>query len=297
MSQPYQQLYEGTDGTGGAKPAADAYAFASPPPHTPNAAATAISFGSEAPRLFDALAAKPEPSDMSAYYSRLPSFVAVESANAHTRTEQRVMMGLCGAQSVCALGFSLLQNVTPDNTESVLLFAASLVVLMSGGIGFAGAWKKSRLALHWFFVSQLWSIAVVITEVLRFARSTESQEVFCSQRSPGHLACGIISSDLIFFLSRAAAGTAAAVIYMSTFYADSLAEALQDELEKEDTMRITKFVWLMQKKTTVGIHRFEDLIHKEFQELVEMGYLKLKPSSPNPKGASPNPKGGASPMS
>ena len=40
-------------------------------------------------------------------------------------------------------------------------------------------------------------------------------------------------------------------------------------------MRITKFIWLMQKKTTVGIHRFEDLIHKEFQELVEMGCARL----------------------
>merc|ERR1712085_153586 len=60
----------------------------------------------------------------------------------------------------------------------------------------------------------------------------------------------------------------------------------QDQLEKEDTLLITKFVWLMQKKTTVGIHRFEDLIHKEFQELVEMGYLKLKPNASKPN--SPN---------
>ena len=67
---------------------------------------------------------------------------------------------------------------------------------------------------------------------------------------------------------------------MSTFYADSLSEALQDELEKEDTMMITKFVWLMQKKTTVGIHRFEDLIHKEFQELVEMGCARHATNSP-----------------
>tara|TARA_B110001452_G_scaffold231018_1_gene207682 strand:+ start:165 stop:533 length:369 start_codon:yes stop_codon:yes gene_type:complete len=81
---------------------------------------------------------------------------------------------------------------------------------------------------------------------------------------------------------------ATAVIYMSTFYADSLSEALQDELEKEDTMMITKFVWLMQKKTTVGIHRFEDLIHKEFQELVEMGCARHATNSPPPCAACPH---------
>merc|ERR1711907_135700 len=107
----------------------------------------------------------------------------------------------------------------------------------------------------------------VLMEVVRMERTSTNQHLFCSQRSLINDACGFFTDGLIFFFSF----IAAAVIYMSTFYADSLAEALQDEPEKEDTLRIIKFVWLMQKKTTVGIHRFEDLIHKEFQELVEMG--------------------------
>ena len=61
MAQSYQRLYEGTDGTGGAKQSVDPCSFASPPPRgAPNAAAAAaVSFGSsEAPRLFDTLAAR-----------------------------------------------------------------------------------------------------------------------------------------------------------------------------------------------------------------------------------------------
>ena len=125
---------------------------------------------------------------------------------------------------------------------------------------------------------------------------------------------------------RVAQSVSGFTVYLSVFFADAMVEALQDELEKEDTLLITKFVWLMQKKTTVsdahlapptccrtptprprdsrtrahppsahvarlrrcvfqvGIHRFEDLIHKEFQELVEMGCARPL-SGPQPFSA------------
>jgi len=47
-------------------------------------------------------------------------------------------------------------------------------------------------------------------------------------------------------------------------------------LEDEDNQQIVKFVWLMNKKTLLGIHRFEEQIHHEFEKLVGMGFLKLK---------------------
>ena len=39
-------------------------------------------------------------------------------------------------------------------------------------------------------------------------------------------------------------------------------------------MQIVKFIWLMHKKTMVGVQRFEDLIHAKFEELVLLGFLK-----------------------
>ena len=50
---------------------------------------------------------------------------------------------------------------------------------------------------------------------------------------------------------RAAQSLSIATVYFAVFFTDALVEALQDQLEKEDTLLITKFVWLMQKKTTV----------------------------------------------
>ena len=32
------------------------------------------------------------------------------------------------------------------------------------------------------------------------------------------------------------------------------------------------------KRTLVGVHSFEETIHTKFEELVELGFLKLKPS-------------------
>ena len=50
----------------------------------------------------------------------------------------------------------------------------------------------------------------------------------------------------------------------------------QDRDEEEDNQQVTKFIWLMRKKTLLGIHRFEELIHTEFEKLVGIGFLKLK---------------------
>ena len=42
-------------------------------------------------------------------------------------------------------------------------------------------------------------------------------------------------------------------------------------------MAIVKFVWLMNKKTLVGVHRLEEEIHHRFDQLVEAGFLRKAP--------------------
>jgi len=219
---------------------------------------------------------------MSEYYSHCRGLAQVEDANARMLFLQRVMLGICTGQVIFACGFLSLQDTTSVSTAKALMLTTSAVTFSSGGIGFAGAWKKSTMALNWFFISQLWCIGVVITQLLRGQLTASNEQVFCSQKSVAQAACSSLTVGWVIGFSS----TFGVLVYCSVFFADALVEALQDQLEKEDTLLITKFVWLMQKKTTVGIHRFEDLIHKEFQELVEMGYLKLKPNASKPN--SPN---------
>jgi len=218
---------------------------------------------------------------MHEYYSHCRGFAEVVDANTRTLLLQRMMFGICTTQVLCACGFTSLQDATPASTGKALMLISSVVSLISGVIGIAGAWKKSTLMLNWFFISQLWCIGVVLTQFLRGQATETNEHIFCDGASAGELCSSLTFGWVIGFSS-----VSIATVYFSVFFADALVEALQDQLEKEDTLLITKFVWLMQKKTTVGIHRFEDLIHKEFQELVEMGYLKLKPNASKPN--SPN---------
>jgi hypothetical protein len=215
------------------------------------------------------------------YYSHCRGFAEVVDANARALFLQRVMYGICTTQVVCACAFTSLQDATPASTGKALMLISSVVSLISGTIGLAGALKKSTMALNWFFISQLWCISVVLTQFLRGQLTQSNEQIFCSQKSAGAVCSSLTFGWVIGFSS-----VSIATVYFSVFFTDALVEALQDQLEKQDTLLITKFVWLMQKKTTVGIHRFEDLIHKEFQELVEMGYLKLKPNASKPN--SPN---------
>ena len=146
MAAAYKRLVEGTHGSD-APPITPRCAvgdhgsggmlskFASPPGRSPAS--------SEPPRLFDTIASKPEPSDMSEYYSNCSGFAQVEDANAQTLFIQRMMLGICTGQVICSCGFLSLQDTTPDSIGRALMLISAVVAFVSGGIGLAGAWKKS----------------------------------------------------------------------------------------------------------------------------------------------------------
>ena len=152
------------------------------------------------------MASKPEPTDMHAYYDHLPTFEAVEEANARTVFNQRVMLGLTAVQVFCACGFLGLEDTTPNTTGQTLLLVASATVLLSGVLGFFGTWKlykcvacptshpahtwqrpraptvlRGRGLLNWFFISQLWCLSVVITLLLRGQLTDANETILCSQ--------------------------------------------------------------------------------------------------------------------
>ena len=138
MDQSYKRLVE-AEGSG-APPTTPSYGsspavpkFPSPSGRSPN----------EPPRLFDAIAAQPEPSDMHDYYSHCRGYAEVVDANARTLFLQRMMFAICTTQVVCACALTSLQDTTPDSTGKALVLISSVVSFLSGIIGFAGAWKKS----------------------------------------------------------------------------------------------------------------------------------------------------------
>ena len=209
VDQSYKRLVE-AEGSG-APPTTPSYGsspavtkFPSPSGRSPN----------EPPRLFDAIAAQPEPSDMHDYYSHCRGYAEVLDANARTLFLQRMMFAICTTQVVCACALTSLQDTTPDSTGKALVLISSVVSFVSGIIGFAGAWKKStcvhaprttawprlsahasssapalsrlphvcRMALNWFFISQLWCISVVLTQFLRGQLTQSNEQIFCSQK-------------------------------------------------------------------------------------------------------------------
>ena len=138
VDQSYKRLVE-AEGSG-APPTTPSYGsspavpkFPSPSGRSPN----------EPPRLFDAIAAQPEPSDMHDYYSHCRGYAEVLDANARTLFLQRMMFAICTTQVVCACALTSLQDTTPDSTGKALVLISSVVSFLSGIIGFAGAWKKS----------------------------------------------------------------------------------------------------------------------------------------------------------
>lgn len=138
MDQSYKRLVE-AEGSG-APPTTPSYGsspavpkFPSPSGRSPN----------EPPRLFDAIAAQPEPSDMHDYYSHCRGYAEVVDANARTLFLQRMMFAICTTQVVCACALTSLQDTTPDSTGKALVLISSVVSFLSGIIGFTGAWKKS----------------------------------------------------------------------------------------------------------------------------------------------------------
>jgi len=236
---------------------------------------------------------------MQTYYEHLPTEELAKAASKRTTQNQKVLMVFTGTQTCCVMIFALLNlnGTTPSSTGQALMLTLIIVVATSGVLGFVATWftrkpphlekediQKRRTyaknALNWFFISQLWATSVAVTQLVYSTQEDSDEATLCSEGSLGYEQCASLATGWAAFFSTASEFVAFTVVYLSVFFADALLESLQDEVERDDTLLITKFVWLMNKKTTVGIHRFEDLIHKEFQELVEMGYLKLKPSKP-----------------
>ncbi|KAL1525097.1 hypothetical protein AB1Y20_019969 [Prymnesium parvum] len=224
-----------------------------------------------ATRLFEHQANAPEPTELSSYYGGVSSSAEMKRAALQADWQRLMLMLLCTAQAVAGLvGFMYVSGWTTVSARSRMIQATLILISVSGGLGGVGAWRRWSETLQAFFIAQIWSLSTVLSQFLAAQQLNKRRDVFClgrddTQNCEDHMGLGTL-----------ALGGAIVLVYVSMFFADGLSEHLQDQLEDEDNQQIVKFVWLMNKKTLLGIHRFEEQIHHEFEKLVGMGFLKLK---------------------
>jgi hypothetical protein len=304
-----------------------------------------VSGSDEAPRLFEKLASSTEPTDWSQFNRNLPSNKEREAEASRLVQYQRALIGLSAAQLVCAVLLLPTLSHVPAGLERLLMSATVVISMVAGGLGAWGAWKQLPGLLRFHFISQIWTLSNLATEVRprpdstalrpalphaharRAARAASASRRRCA-RSGRRTRCGRSRASRASTASPPASARATAdmsslastlprwcalarsrppaapparrvrrasprypaharpqlvgtvAVYASMFASDVLAELIQDQLEVADNDAITAFIWKQHKYTVVGIKRFEDFIHEQFELLVEMGYLRLKESTP-----------------
>mmetsp|Transcript_58608 Transcript_58608/g.96753 ORF Transcript_58608/g.96753 Transcript_58608/m.96753 type:complete len:305 (-) Transcript_58608:385-1299(-) len=226
----------------------------------------------EAPRLFDSYASRPEPHDMSLFYEKLPGKRTMKQQLRRIIRLQRILIVLCAIQISCAVTFILTVKALPADFGKQLLLLVVCVALIAGCIGALGAWGMRASILYFFFITQCWTLTTVVSQLMRTQDAKTRSSIFCHEITDSTVDCTHVAKDTQIY----ALVVTCVVIYLSMFFADGLAESIQERVSQDNQAQIIRFVWLMRKKSFVGIHRFEDAIHQHFEELVELGYLKLK---------------------
>jgi hypothetical protein len=218
------------------------------------------------------MASKPEPDDMADYYKNLDDRLAAEGRERSAGRLRMAVIILCTVQSACAACFLATMTAMPEGFESGLLVMTVAITAASGVVGVCGAFYRVGPALHWFVISQVWCLSNIIAQCVRDRQSTRRQRIFCAEERGAGSSCLVAVQDQ----QAAALFGAILVAYISVFVADGLAQSLQQQLEYRDNHLLVQFVWLMQKRTLISVSRFEESIHTQFEELINLGYLKLK---------------------
>ena len=234
-----------------------------------------------APRLFEEMAATAEPDDMASFYHGLTHGQGAFAAAMRRAAEERLvyrrrLVLLCGVQSVGATLYLFLQSWEPAQLAAGMLLVSTGVTLVSSAIGCVGAWYEMRNALHWYYLSQLWALGVTVQQWVHDLYDAERTTILCDEPGGGRdPRCWLNGSESLQVFALLAV---TAVCLLSIFYANMLSESLQDARSGEIQKALVRLTWVMQKKSAVGMQRVEEFIHREFEELVELGWLKLKPA-------------------
>jgi len=236
------------------------------------------------PRLFDA--GPGDAHDYSSFCTALANHQELRGLRDADEIRQRTtcvreltvtLSALALTQAACAAVFAttLLIDLASGADDSAAILTTT-VIFGSGCVGLIGGFWRSTWALQSFFLTQIWTLALVFAQWLRSQQQFGRVSIFCHQHvsgAGGHQAGCAAATDAA---QLAAIVLSLVVVYASMFVSDVLAERLQDEREREDQVALVRFSWLMHRKTLVGVQRFEEVIHQRFEELVQMGFLRRR---------------------
>lgn len=137
--------------------------------------------GRRGPRLFDPT--PDDPFDSASFFATLghelkglrdEEAVAARDARLHRVVWQ--VVALASTQALCAL-LMLASQIGAPTVDSALLLTAA-VVLLSSSMGLAGGLRRSGMACHAFFLTQIWVLAAVFAQWLRSQNARARQAVY-----------------------------------------------------------------------------------------------------------------------
>lgn len=176
-------------------------------------------------RLFEKEANAPEPNDLAEFYEGVTDSAELEINKHRADWQRHVLIAMCISQIIAGVaGFFEVYGWTNQTMEVRLIQATLGLIAVSGLIGVTGAVKRHGDILQWFFITQIWSLSTVFSQFIAQQQTNKRQGVFCDT-SKGHSICDGDHSALM------ALGlfSAIVVVYLSMFFADGLAEHLQDK--------------------------------------------------------------------
>lgn len=211
------------------------------------------------------------PADLSLFYPGLKSSPSLNESIVVVQWLRGAIAVISLIQNMggAAVAYQLASSSHLGDVDGKLLMLTTAMTITSALIGLYGVARKSRLALHWYFISQAWGLSTLVAQWLRDEQRKARLDIFCATHAT--------SSECTSALDPGIMLVAAALMYLSMFLSETLTEALQDLLEDLDTEKVVRFIWDMTQKTSTQVHRFEDSIHKRFEELVKVSMPCLAP--------------------
>ena len=229
-----------------------------------------------ATRAFEKLAALPEPNDLSSFNERLPSKKRIQDSKKNLKRLRALLIVISLVQTACALVSMSTIATNPQGLEATLLLLTVSVTTGSGIVGFFGAWYEERNVINWFFITQIWCLSTVVSQFLRNQQSSRRQHLLCDDAVLNNASPGTGCANGELYLQSRSLQVTFCTVFASLFVSDSMSEMIQGGREDVNQLLVSRFVWQMRKRTLVGIHRFEESIHSKFEDLVSLGYIKVK---------------------
>jgi len=162
-----------------------------------------------------------------------------------------------------------------DPVYELFTVGANALAALAAACGLFGLALRSRGALTFFYINQLWSLSNVCTFFVMYFSSYEQQLTACRLLERGdidaveararELGCDGIEARHHTLLG--VMGTLLIQLWISCYLARTYSETLQDLANDADDAALVQFVWARRRETWQQLRRFEDVVGRQFEEL------------------------------